>query len=80
LQLSLFEDGVEFGGVDNEVKPYTSNYLNNISDWFEKICINKEFENKVFNVIYQFKGRLFTHVWGTQLALPWGVESMLGLV
>jgi hypothetical protein len=24
LQLSLFEDGVEFGGVDNEVKPYTS--------------------------------------------------------
>jgi hypothetical protein len=80
LQLSLFEDGVEFGGIDNEVKPYTSNYLNNISDWFEKIRTNKEFGNKLFNAIYQFKGRLFAHVWGTQLALPWGVESMLGLV
>ena len=80
LQLSLFEDGVEFGGIDNEVKPYTSNYLNNISDWFGKIRTNKEFGNKLFNAIYQFKGKLFAHVWGTQLALPWGVESMLGLV
>jgi hypothetical protein len=80
LQLSLFEDGVEFGGVDNEVKPYTSNYLSNISDWFEKIRTNKEVGNKLFNAIYQFKGKLFAHVWGTQLALPWGVESMLGLV
>jgi hypothetical protein len=80
LQLSLFEDGVEFGGVDNEVKPYTSNYLNNISDWFKKICINKGFGNKLFNAIYQFKGKLFAHVWGTQLALPWSVESMLGLI
>jgi hypothetical protein len=80
LQLSLFEDGVEFGGVDNEVKPYTSNYLSNISDWFEKIRTNKEFGGKLFNTIYQFKGKLFAHVWGTQLAFPWGVESMLGLV
>jgi hypothetical protein len=80
LQLSLFEDGVEFGGVDNEVRAYTSNYLSNISDWFEKIRINKEFAGKLWKAIYKFKGKLFAHVWGTQLAFPWGVESMMGLV
>jgi ABC-type cobalt transport system substrate-binding protein len=31
LQLSLFEDGVEFGGAPHEVRGYTANYLSNIS-------------------------------------------------
>jgi len=80
LQLSLFEDGVEFGGVTHEVRAYTSNYLRNISDWFDKLRTNKEFGSKLWKKLYQFEGRLFAHVWGTQLAFPWGVESMMGLV
>jgi hypothetical protein len=72
LQLSLFEDGVEFGGVDNEVRAYTSNYLRNISDWFEKIRTDKEFGSNFFQKLYQFQGRLFASVCGIQLAFPWG--------
>jgi hypothetical protein len=80
LQLSLFEDGVEFGGVTHEVRAYTSNYLSNISDWFDKLRTNKEFGSKLWKRIYQFEGRLFAHVWGTQLAFPWGIESMMGVI
>jgi len=72
LQLSLFEDGVEFGGVAHEVRAYTANYLSNISNWFDKLRTNKEFASKLWKKIYQFEGRLFAHVWGTQLAFPWG--------
>jgi hypothetical protein len=72
LQLSLFEDGVEFGGVPHEIRSYTANYLSNISDWFDKLRTNKEFSSKLWKKIYQFEGRLFAHVWGTQLAFPWG--------
>jgi flagellin-specific chaperone FliS len=72
LQLSLFEDGVEFGGVPHEIRSYTANYLSNISDWFNKLCTNKEFSSKLWKKIYQFEGRLFAHVWGTQLAFSWG--------
>jgi hypothetical protein len=72
LQLSLFEDGVEFGGVPHEVRAYTANYLSNISNWFDKLRTNKEFASKLWKKIYQFEGRLFAHVWGTQLAFPWG--------
>jgi hypothetical protein len=72
LQLSLFEDGLEFGGVPHEIRSYTANYLSNISDWFDKLRTNKEFSSKLWKKIYQFEGRLFAHVWGTQLAFPWG--------
>jgi hypothetical protein len=72
LQLNLFEDGVEFGGVPHEVRAYTANYLSNISDWFDKLRTNKEFASKLWKKIYQFEERLFAHVWGTQLAFPWG--------
>jgi hypothetical protein len=41
LQLSLFEDGVEFGGVPHEVRGYSANYLSNISAWFDKLRTNK---------------------------------------
>jgi hypothetical protein len=70
LQLSLFEDGVEFGGVPHEVRGYTANYLSNISAWFDKLRTNKEFSSKLWKKIYQFEGKLFAHVWGTQLAFP----------
>jgi flagellin-specific chaperone FliS len=72
LQLSLFEDGVEFGGVPHEVRGYTANYLSNISAWFDKLRTNKKFSSKLWKKIYQFEGKLFAHVWGTQLAFPWG--------
>jgi flagellin-specific chaperone FliS len=72
LQLSLFEDGVEFGGVPHEVRGYTANYLSNISACFDKLRTNKEFSSKLWKKIYQFEGRLFAHVWRTQLAFPWG--------
>ena len=72
LQLSLFEDGIEFGGVPHEVRGQTANYLSNISDWFDKLRTNKEFSSQLWKKFYQYEGKLFAHVWGTQIDFHYG--------
>jgi hypothetical protein len=48
-----------------ELIPQTTS--RNISVGFDKLRTNKEFGSKLWKKIYQFEGRLFAHVWGTQL-------------